>query len=94
MKCPSCGTENAQGSFCQTCGTNLYSGQKNDSSTGQPQQPAQYQQTPMIVSGWGRPATPEETNKIMSTMKWTVIVSVVVPIIATIGIMWFVFSKF
>ena len=92
MKCPSCGTENSSGSFCQTCGTNLYSGEQKNAS-GQPQQPVQYQ-TPMVVTGWGRPATPEETNKIMSTVKWTVIVSVVVPIIATIGILYFVFSKF
>ncbi|MDQ4094947.1 MAG: hypothetical protein M3174_01905 [Actinomycetota bacterium] len=90
MKCPSCGAENASGSFCQTCGTNLYSGQPSQSG----QQPQQQYQTPMVVTGWGRPATPEETNKIMSTVKWTVIISVVVPIIATIGILYFVFSQF
>ena len=93
MKCPSCGTENASGNFCQSCGTNLYSGQPTQ-NPGTPQQPMIQQGTPMIVTGWGRPATPEETNKIMSTVKWTVIVSVVVPILATIGILWFVFSKF
>ena len=94
MKCPSCGTENAQGNFCQSCGTNLYSGQQTQDPSN-PQQPQpMVQGTPMIVSGWGRPATPEETNKIMSTVKWTVIISVVVPIIATIGILYFVFSKF
>jgi Double zinc ribbon len=91
VKCPSCNNENPAGTnFCQSCGNSLTANAAP--AQGQPMQPMQG--SPMIYAGgWGRPATPDETKSIMSTVKWTVIIATVVPVLATVGILWYVFTQ-
>lgn len=92
MKCPSCNNENPAGTnFCQNCGNSLMANAAP--AQGQPMQPMQPGGPMIYAGGWGRPATPQETKTIMSTVKWTVIIATVVPVLATVGILWYVFTQ-
>ncbi len=93
MKCQACNADNPAGTnFCQNCGAQL--GMAAATPQQQPMQQQPMQGAPMIYAGgWGRPATPDETKTIMSTVKWTVIIATVVPVLATVGILWYVFTQ-